>query len=84
MYVSVVCVCRCSDQCKCPDPCSDQCSDAQISADDQISVCVPSRLECRCKRWCQVTVINLILKVDFLVLTLGRRDEDLRRALGRS
>ena len=44
----------------------------------------PSRLECRFKRWCQVTVSNLILKVDFLVLTLGRRNEDLRRALGRS
>jgi hypothetical protein len=24
---------------KCPDPCSDQSSDAQISTDDQISVC---------------------------------------------
>jgi hypothetical protein len=38
-----VCVCRCSDQCRCADPCSDQCSnqftDVQISADVQINVC---------------------------------------------
>ena len=52
-----MCVCRCSNQCRCPDPCSNQCSDkftnVQINADAQIKVCESG---CGCGCGCVVWV----------------------------